>query len=75
MLTKYTLYVVGYGTWGMYPDDSNNGRNAVSQSHGVVESKSSTIYIQSEKILMLPLTISPLHFKSHFLYHENKVNS
>ena len=39
MLTKYTLYVVGYGTWGMYPDDSNNGRNAVSQSHGVVESK------------------------------------
>ena len=25
--------------------------------------------VQSAKILMLPGTISPLHFNSHFLYH------
>ena len=55
MLTRYTLYVVGYGTWGMYPDDSNNGRNAVSQSHGIVESKSSTIYILS--IFKIPIAL------------------
>ena len=31
--------------------------------------------IQSAKILMLPVTISPLHFKSHFLYHAIEKNS
>ena len=31
--------------------------------------------LQSAKILMLPVTISPLHFKSHFLYHAIEINS